>query len=1053
MNSPDRETLANRFLQNTSGVITTGTPLVILLCGIVCVLHFLVPEYTWGQGRSSFFNLSNRLTLVSWMTSMALLLCGLLAVVLFLKQARHHAGSAASGPQWLLAAGVAFSLSFFEFTRLPIRLGIFEVSPFQTDDTLHVPQFLFGQGYFVFFGGLLLLWFSLFLRPQVVRGKGADPGKLRSSPNANDRCGRAAWIYFKIWQDSWIVTFIAVSIHLVPRDAEEDVVRSFLQHGSFLLGAVSLAATLGLLAAAGAGKAKPLQLSPRRSIPIPELSAVGRSLLYVGVAGTSFAMLLFEIVLFDLLTVFGDYLSANLAISIALLGIAIGGVVGFTWSRIAPGQAMAAAAVCFPLTLVLSFGPLYYVTSWPVLAPLLLTLPFALAGLVLAIALAVAPSHIVYFADLLGAGLAALLVNSMISSILEENTILVLAGAASLLPLCFLPILHRPRQKRLTILVVTAELVIMLMVISLNLSTSMLHLTRSKLLERYSMLDIVATRSCIVGRIDLVRRSPESNVLKLYENGRTIDTIRDMPAEYYTIDPRVPHTLIDRPDILIIGLSGEGITKTATELGGEVVGLEINPATLAMIENEAVEPSQDCYAGIDVQLVDGRTYLEQNQRQFDFITLMNAHFARGRAERKSGTPELLHTKEAYESYFEHLNNRGFIIFEEPANRPSADPPVVKMLYTMREMLIDQGVEDPARHFFVFQWTTKSNHYYQILLKKTPITGAEIESLHKWMQDCNDLKKLEAEAGHRLGPISSAHCVPLYTPGSEASGLFAEVIRGRLPDDYRARFKIQASTDDKPFVYDVDHRQRSLREAMRTTLVLVLLLMPFPALAVARHRGESESPLDLRSLSPYLLVPAFTAAGYLIFEMILIQRFEIFLGNPVISLACVLGTLLVSSGLGSLVVGRLSLGGAWASVVAALLLMLLLLQSTDLLFAVFAQQPQRVRIALSVLCIAPPGFFMGIPFPFILRASKTAFNPQAAALLYSISGIFGALTVPLALNLFPMFGYLGTSLAGGLAYGASLVMLMILKWQKYTALTTAVAAVILGCLFMTPFLAF
>jgi len=121
----------------------------------------------------------------------------------------------------------------------------------------------------------------------------------------------------------------------------------------------------------------------------------------------------------------------------------------------------------------------------------------------------------------------------------------------------------------------------------------------------------------------------------------------------------------------------------------------------------------------------------------------------------------------------------------------------------------------------------------------------------------------------------------------------------------------------------------------------------------------ETRLD-RSASVY-----FTAIGfaYLLVEIALIQRFQLYLAQPAYAVAGVLFSLLFSSGLGSLKAGRIGL--RWALP----LLSIWIFTSGWWLKALFSASmalPLSARMVLMALTIAPGGFLMGIAFPGGLR---------------------------------------------------------------------------------------
>ena len=118
--------------------------------------------------------------------------------------------------------------------------------------------------------------------------------------------------------------------------------------------------------------------------------------------------------------------------------------------------------------------------------------------------------------------------------------------------------------------------------------------------------------------------------------------------------------------------------------------------------------------------------------------------------------------------------------------------------------------------------------------------------------------------------------------------------------------IGKTTDDMPFHFDVDPARPEFKAAYRRTLVMTLMLAPFLLAFLGRYRSK------LRSALPYVFVAALTGLAYLLIEIVLIQRFQIFLGSPVVTFCTVLGTLLAFSGLGSLWSGHIGRRALYAA---------------------------------------------------------------------------------------------------------------------------------------------
>jgi hypothetical protein len=160
------------------------------------------------------------------------------------------------------------------------------------------------------------------------------------------------------------------------------------------------------------------------------------------------------------------------------------------------------------------------------------------------------------------------------------------------------------------------------------------------------------------------------------------------------------------------------------------------------------------------------------------------------------------------------------------------------------------------------------------------------------------------------------------------------------------------------------------------------------------------------------------------EVGLIQKFVLFLGHPTHALTVVIFSMLVSSSVGSYlsrrVIGKQE--GRLIQVLGCVALgaSLLALVLSGLLSALVGL-PLPLKMALTVVLIAPLGFVMGMPFPTGLArleewhapAVRWAWSLNAAA---SVLGSVGALLCSIYL------GLIQTLIIGGLLYVAALAVL-------------------------------
>ena len=502
---------------------------------------------------------------------------------------------------------------------------------------------------------------------------------------------------------------------------------------------------------------------------------------------------------------------------------------------------------------------------------------------------------------------------------------------------------------------------------------------------------------------------------------------------------------MEDPVILILGVSGDGISKTAKAIGSKVYGVEINPAIVSLQTNELVPYNANSYSGIDVQVIDGRTYLNQDRRRYDIITLMNAHSARGHASGSTPSPEYLHTVEAMESYLDHLTDRGVVVVEEPVGAPRREPPIWKLLATMRQALLDRGATHPERHFFVFQWKTRRNNYIQIVMKKTPLEPSEVASLKRWTEETQDIAEIERRRGVRnLGPISTRITL-LHSPDEPSTTNYSRILAGEASEGFLRARNLRPTTDERPFHYDVDPARPELKLAFGRTLGLAVLILPFLAAFLAGQGRE------LRLGFPYVLIAAMTGLGYLLIEVVLMQRYHIFLGSPVVAFSTILGTLLLFSGLGSLWSGRIGARGLSLALAGIVVLLALHLWVVPLLFRLGAGLPLAARVIGSVVSLAPLAFCMGVPFAYVLRTGKERFSDSAAPMLFAINAAASALAVPLALNLSTARGLSATFLAGLALYLLVGVLLAGFQRPRLQPLATGAGAALVALLLGAPWL--
>ncbi|HJT89923.1 MAG TPA: hypothetical protein VJ732_18760, partial [Bryobacteraceae bacterium] len=290
-------------------------------------------------------------------------------------------------------------------------------------------------------------------------------------------------------------------------------------------------------------------------------------------------------------------------------------------------------------------------------------------------------------------------------------------------------------------------------------------------------------------------------------------------------------------------------------------------------------------------------------------------------------------------------------------------------------------------------------------------------------------------------MAAAGMQTVYAPGLNVRNEFRDLLRSPNPEQFERAytFDITPVSDNRPFFfYTVQPRDllRFLKSASRQSAdfkinravpllfalmgvsllaTLVILLLP-PVLLGTRLPRQ-------RGVLGFLLYFLFIGCGYILIEVGLIQKFVLFLGQPVYALAVVIFSMLVTSGLGSYASrsllgkreGRLIKALGCVALCAAVLALVL-----SGLLSALVWLPLPLKAVLTVLLIAPLGFLMGMPFPTGLArleewhapSVRWAWSLNAAA---SVLGSVGALMCSIYL------GLIQTLIVGGLCYVAALAV--------------------------------
>jgi hypothetical protein len=285
----------------------------------------------------------------------------------------------------------------------------------------------------------------------------------------------------------------------------------------------------------------------------------------------------------------------------------------------------------------------------------------------------------------------------------------------------------------------------------------------------------------------------------------------------------------------------------------------------------------------------------------------------------------------------------------------------------------------------------------VIFSKSPFTDEEISFLSQ--------------------SFSQYNYKPILVPGQVMQEPYSALLRGEVNlDQFYDMFetKVYPVTDDNPYFLSFE---KPLPRAVEVLLyasigiVAIFLLVPF---AWIRRRREKEIDAKKSEIGIATMIPYFAAlgVGFILIELALLQKLILLMGNPTMTFALLLFTLLMSSGAGSLLSSRIAKSNMKNLVFViggiAGLGILYVLFLPPIIYSTIAQ-PFEVKAAVSIAILAPIGFLMGMPLPTGMRLIKVH-RPDYIPWMWAVNGAFSVLGAVLAIAL-------------GILYGSSLAMVL------------------------------
>jgi len=431
---------------------------------------------------------------------------------------------------------------------------------------------------------------------------------------------------------------------------------------------------------------------------------------------------------------------------------------------------------------------------------------------------------------------------------------------------------------------------------------------------------------------------------------------------------------------MFAGCGSQMIAFNALTKGkAKIVGVEINPL-VTKFAKESPELKRYKLAkfynrsNIEMNITEGRSFLDNDPRTYDVIYLGSSAAT---FKYKTGhSRKYLDTTQAMAAYFDHLRPDGLLV--------SRCSPAINKINSFKKIFKDQGIDNFNHHIMVAGASlNKCTHF---ILSKKPFTKKEQKKLEKFYKEKFKIQYLYGFEENRPDAITLVE-----EPLSENSFMV---------------------TDDRPFMWVLDFKRYRWFPSLKrlsgikyyrswtkiTALAVTAILLGAIILFLYIKKTDMPPP----KLMVYLVVTGFC---YMIVEITFIGRLELFLENPLYSMALLLSVFLLSNAAGSILYNKYDkkLNMVFIPAVAGAITLL----SMFAINAVVENRlglPLPLKIIITIIITAPAGICLGLFYPYVVSWLNKKGRAKAIPITYGISTLSSVAGATYAMTLTVNLGY-------------------------------------------------
>jgi hypothetical protein len=490
----------------------------------------------------------------------------------------------------------------------------------------------------------------------------------------------------------------------------------------------------------------------------------------------------------------------------------------------------------------------------------------------------------------------------------------------------------------------------------------------------------------------------------------------------------------------VIGVGGGRDMLSARVFGvPDITGVELNPILVRLLTTKPgyADFSNLAHApGMHFNVDEGRSWFARSTEKFDIIqmSLVDTWAATG-AGAYSLSENGLYTVDAWRIFLDHLTPNGVFTVSRWYSPDNVNE-TGRIVSLASATLFRLGVTDLRDHIFL----AASGDIATLIVSRSPLSADNVALLNQVAAD----KQFQV----------------LLSPGREpASPVLRTIVASANEEDLRQYtsslpLDLTPPTDERPFFFNqlpLFRPWRAIEQAVHSqgtggviagnvTATLTLIILFLASLLVVNRAivyplrpaiADVGRRLAVGGTAYFLLI----GAGFMCAEIGLLQRLSVFLGHPIYSLSIVLFSLILTTGIGSLISDKLPLDTRPRFVLWALLAAVYLASLPVWLPAAlhaFESATLMLRAPLCVAVIAPAGLMMGFGFPTGMRFIS-AIDRRPTPWFWGINGAAGVLASSAAVVVSIALGIYVTFLISACCYALLIPAGLLIGFEREDAL--------------------